>query len=69
MARDKWWWTVVTDCGTRRTLAVSRAKAARNVKYRLVMDDRSYDRPTPRDFAEMRDIQVISVTRDEEGKA
>ena len=69
MERDKVWWTVVTDCGTRRSLAVSRAKAARNVKYRLVMDDRSYDRPTPRDFAEMRDIQVISVTRDEEGKA
>ena len=69
MERDKVWWTVVTDCGTRRTLAVSRAKAARNVKYRLVMDDRSYDRPTPLDFAEMRDIQVISVTRDEEGKA
>ena len=69
MECEKVWWTVVTDCGTRRTLAVSRAKAARNVKYRLVMDDRSYDRPTPRDFAEMRDIQVISVTRDEEGKA
>ena len=69
MGRDKVWWTVVTDCGTRRTLAVSQAKAARNVKYRLVMDDRSYDRPTPRDFAEMRDIQVISVTRDEEDKA
>ena len=69
MAREMWWWTVRTDCGTRRTLAVSRAKAARNAKYRLVMDDRSYDRPTPRDFAEMRDIQVISVTRDEEGKA
>ena len=69
MAREMWWWTVVTDCGTRRTLAVSRAKAARNVKYRLVMDDRSYARPRPRDFAEMRDIQVISATRDEEGKA
>ena len=69
MGRDKVWWTVVTDCGTRRTLAVSRAKAARNVKYRLVMDDRSYDRPTPRDFAEMRDIEVIKVTRDEEGIA
>ena len=66
MERDKCWWTVRTDCGTRRTFAVSRAKAARNVKYRLVMDDRSYDRPTPRDFAEMRDIEVISVTREEE---
>ena len=67
MEREKTWWTVKTDCGTRRTLAVSRAKAARNVKYRLVMDDRAYDRPTPRDFAEMRDIEIISVTREEEG--
>ena len=66
MEREKVWWTVVTDCGTRRSLAVSRAKAARNVKYRLVMDDRSYDRPTPRDFAEMRDIEIISVTREED---
>lgn len=67
MERSKVWWTVKTDCGTRRTLAVSRAKAARNVKYRLVMDDRSYNRPTPRDLAEMRDIEVIEVRRDEEG--
>ena len=66
MEREKCWWTVVTDCGTRRTLAVSRAKAIRNAKYRLVMDDRSYDRPRPRDFAEMRDIEVIEATRDEE---
>ncbi|MBR6733277.1 MAG: hypothetical protein IKL96_02635 [Kiritimatiellae bacterium] len=66
MERAKLWWTVVTDCGTRRTLAVSRAKAIRNVRYRLVMDDRSYDRPRPRDFAEMRDIEVIEVMRDEE---
>ena len=56
-----------TDCGTRRTLAVSRAKAIRNVRYRLVMDDRSYDRPRPRDLAEMRDIEVIEVRREEEG--
>ena len=69
MKREMFWWTVVTDCGTRRTLAVSRAKAIRNVKYRLVMDDRNYGRPRPRDFAEMRDIQVISATRDKEGKA
>ena len=66
MEREKVWWTVVTDCGTRRTLAVSRSKAIRNVKYRLVMDDRRYSRPKPRDFAEMRDIEVIKVTRDEE---
>ena len=66
MEREKCWWTVVTNCGTRRTLAVSRGKAIRNVRYRLVMDDRSYDRPRPRDFAEMRDIAVIEVTRDEE---
>ena len=45
MEREKVWWTVVTDCGTRRTLAVSRAKAVRNVRYRLVMDDRAYGRP------------------------
>ncbi len=66
MAREMWWWTVVTDCGTRRTLAVSRGKAIRNVKYRLVMDDRSYDRPRSRDFAEMRDIEVIKVMRDKD---
>jgi hypothetical protein len=33
------------------------------------MDERSYDRPRPRDFAEMRDIEVIEATRDEEGMA
>ena len=65
MERTKVWWTVRTDCGTRRTLAVSRAKAIRNVKYRLVMDDRSYDRPTPRDFAEMRDIEVLEAVADD----
>ena len=67
MGREMYWWTVVTDCGTRRTLAVSMAKAIRNVKYRLVMDDRSYNRPTPSDLAEMRDIEVIEVRREEEG--
>lgn len=67
MEREKCWWTVRTDCGTRRTLAVSRAKAIRNVRYRLVMDDRSYNRPRPSDLAEMRDIEVIEVRREEEG--
>ena len=67
MEREKRWWTVKTDCGTRRTLAVSQAKAERNVRYRLVMDDRSYNRPTPSDLAEMRDIEVIEVRREEEG--
>ena len=62
---EKVWWTVKTDCGTRRTLAVSARKAERNVRYRLVMDDRSYDRPRPRDFAEMRDIQVWEVVKDD----
>lgn len=62
---EKVWWTVKTDCGTRRTLAVSARKAARNVRYRLVMDDRSYDRPRPRDFAEMRDIEVLEVVKDD----
>ena len=62
---EKVWWTVKTDCGTRRTLAVSARKAARNVRYRLVMDDRSYDRPKPRDFAEMRDIEVLEVVKDD----
>ena len=63
--REKVWWTVATDCGTRRTIAASRAKAIRNVRYRLVMDDRSYDRPRPRDFAEMRDIEIIKTTCEE----
>lgn len=62
---EKVWWTVKTDCGTRRTLAVSARKAERNVRYRLVMDDRSYDRPRPRDFAEMRDIEVLEVVKDD----
>ena len=62
---EKVWWTVKTDCGTRRTLAVSARKDERNVRYRLVMDDRSYDRPRPRDFAEMRDIEVLEVVKDD----
>ena len=62
---EKVWWTVKTDCGTRRTLAVSARKAERNVRYRRVMDDRSYDRPRPRDFAEMRDIEVMEVVKDD----
>ena len=65
MKREKCWWTVVTDCGTRRTLAVSRAKAIRNVRYRLVMDDRSYSNPMPRDFAEMRDIEILESQLEE----
>ena len=64
MGREKVWWTVRTDCGTRSTLAVSRTKAIRNVRYRLVMDDRGYDRPKPSDLAYMRDIEVLEVTRD-----
>ena len=64
MEREKCWWTVVTDCGTRRSFAVSRAKAARNVKYRLVMDGSGRDRPTPKDLAEMRDIEILEVTRE-----
>ena len=69
MEREKVWWTVVTDCGTRRTLAVSRSKASRNVKYRLVMDDRSYSRPKPRDFAEMREIEILEITPDGAGES
>ena len=38
MEREKVWWTVRTDCGTRRTLAVSRAKAERNVRYCAFQD-------------------------------
>lgn len=63
MERDKYWYIVRTDCGTRKTLAVSMKKAERNVRYRLVMDDRSYDRPMPQDFARMRDIEIISIER------
>lgn len=57
------WYIVRTDCGTRKTLAVSAKKAERNVRYRLVMDSRSYSRPTPKDFAQMRDIEIISIER------
>ena len=63
MERDKHWYIVRTDCGTRKTLAVSMKKAERNVRYRLVMDDRSYDRPRAQDFAQMRDIEILSVER------
>ncbi|MBP3405211.1 MAG: hypothetical protein J6N18_03855 [Kiritimatiellae bacterium] len=63
MDREMYWYIVRTDCGTRKTLAVSMKKAVRNVRYRLVMDDRSYDRPRPKDFAQMRDIEIISIER------
>ena len=63
MDREMYWYIVRTDCGTRKTLAVSMKKAVRNVRYRLVMDDRSYDRPRPEDFARMRDIEIISIER------
>ena len=33
--REKRWWTVRTDCGERRTYAVSRQKAIRNAVWRL----------------------------------
>jgi len=62
---EKRWWLVRTDCGSIRTRAVSRGKAIRNAKYRLVMGDGRHDRPTPRDLAEMRDIEVLEVTRDD----
>ena len=64
MKNEKRWWTITTDCGVRRTLAVSRSKAIRNVRYRIVMDDRDYDRPRPQDFAEMRDIEVLEARPD-----
>lgn len=63
MDRIMHWYIVKTDCGSRKTLAVSMKKAVRNVRYRLVMDSRSYSRPTPKDFAQMRDIEIISVER------
>lgn len=61
MQREKIWWTVVTDCGTRPTWAATRGRAIRNVRFRLVMDRRSYDRPRPQDFAEMREIEVFKA--------
>ena len=61
----KRWWTVRTDCGSIRTRAVSSGKAARNAKYRIVMGDGCRDRPTPRDLAEMRDIEVLEVVADD----
>lgn len=63
MDRRMFWYLVTTDCGTRKTLAVSMKKAVRNVRYRLVMDSRSYSRPKPKDFAQMRDIEIISIER------
>jgi len=64
MAKELYWWTVATDCGTRRTLAPTRAKAVRNTRFRVVMDGRSYSRPKPRDFAAMRDLSIISVRKE-----
>lgn len=63
MDRRMFWYLVTTDCGTRKTLAVSMKKAVRNVRYRLVMDSRSYSRPKPKDFAQMRDIEIIGIER------
>ena len=64
-ALEKRWWIVKTDCGTIRTRAVSRGKAIRNAKFRLVMGDGCHDRPTPRDLAEMRDIEILEVIADD----
>ena len=64
-AQQKRWFIVRTDCGSIRTRAVSAGKAARNAKYRLVMEGRIYDRPTPKDLAEMRDILVLEVKADD----
>lgn len=52
-------WRVVTDCGTIETVAASVGKAKRNARYRLVMRDRAYDRPGPRELAWMRDIEIL----------
>ena len=67
MTGERWWYEVSTDAGTHRTLAASVRKAERNARWRLVMDRRSYSRPTPRDFEEMREMKIISVRR-EDGK-
>ena len=61
MSQAKQKWIVATDLGTRPTWAVSRGRAIRNVRYRLVMDKRSYERPRPQDFAEMREIEILGV--------
>lgn len=63
--QQKRWFTVRTDCGSIRTRAVSAGKARRNAKYRIVMGDGCHDRPTPRDLAEMRDIEVLEVIADD----
>ena len=64
MEQVKRWWIVRTDCGSIRTRAVSAGKAERNAKYRLVMGDNCRDRPTPKDLAEMKDIEILEVTRE-----
>ena len=56
-------WMVVTDVGTVETVAVSAEKAKGNARYRLVMGDRAYTRPLPKDYAEMRDIEVMRCSR------
>ena len=64
MTQEKVWWIVRTDCGSIRTKAVSEGKARRNARYRLVMGDNCRDRPTPKELAEMRDIEILEVTRE-----
>lgn len=56
-------WRVVTDRGTIETVAASVARAHRNAKYRIAMQDRPYRQPRPEDLKFMRDIEVLRSER------
>lgn len=66
MGKDRHWFTVETDRGAWRTLAASERKAIRNAQYRLVMNERSYPVPKVEDWMEMREIEILSVVKEEE---
>ena len=56
---DRIRWRIVTDAGSIETVAVSLAKAKRNARFRLIMNDREYSRPMPRDFTAMKAIEIL----------
>ena len=56
---DRIRWRIVTDVGSIETVAVSLAKAKSNARFRLIMNDREYSRPMPRDFTAMKAIEIL----------
>ncbi len=63
MVASKERWRVVTSDGTIETTAVSRRQAEGHARWRLIMGDRAYSRPTARDLRWMREIEVVRCER------